>query len=268
MKAICLVETDPLFGAFCSSRLAFFLNCEFWMISFRAEVIFASSISKFGKSFPQTDREDFNSSKESTISPSVIHNKASDGKSEQVVSWFLNFIIQHKNVEGVGELVELQFRHLLTLLSNHRILLNIHWRNELTVDGLLAHVGIGIVPLILSSSLAKEVPTLLLVELTLILFVVRKGESVDERDSIMLYIGSPRSFAHLSISFSLLRRPSMVIITLWVACSGETFHKLLMKIVVECSLWVDGAVLGSLPTSGLPVLSSLPAFALQGFRFP
>ena len=38
------------------------------MILIRAEAIFASSISKFGKSFPQTYREDFNSSKESTQS--------------------------------------------------------------------------------------------------------------------------------------------------------------------------------------------------------
>ena len=43
------------------------------------------SISKFGKFFPATDREDFNSSKESTISTSLIHSIASDGKSEQVV---------------------------------------------------------------------------------------------------------------------------------------------------------------------------------------
>ena len=54
------------------------------MILFRAEAIFASSISKFWKSFPQTDREDFNSSKESTISTSLIHNIASDGKSKDV----------------------------------------------------------------------------------------------------------------------------------------------------------------------------------------
>ena len=33
--------------------------------------------------------------------------------------------------------------------------------------------------------------------------------------------------------FPLLRRPSMVIITLWVACWGEPFHKLLMIIEVE-----------------------------------
>ena len=37
-------------------------------------------------------------------------------------------------------------------------------------------------------------------------------------------IGSPRSFAHLSISFPLLTRPSMVFIPLWVACWGRTFN--------------------------------------------
>ena len=70
------------------------------MILFKAEANFASSISKFGKSFPQTDREDFNSSKESTISTLLIHNMVSDGKSEQVVTWLLNLIFQQKmNVE-------------------------------------------------------------------------------------------------------------------------------------------------------------------------
>ena len=56
------------------------------MITFRAEAIFASSISKFGKFFPEADREDFNSSSESTISTSLTHNIATDGKSEQVVT--------------------------------------------------------------------------------------------------------------------------------------------------------------------------------------
>ena len=67
------------------------------MILFRAEATLASSISKFGKFFPDTDREDFNSSNESTISTSLIHNIASDGKSEQVVTWFLNRIFQCGN---------------------------------------------------------------------------------------------------------------------------------------------------------------------------
>ena len=74
------------FWAFCSSRLTFFLKWEFWMILFRAEAIFASSISKFGKSLPSIDHDDVNSSNESTIPTYVIHNIASDGKPEQVVT--------------------------------------------------------------------------------------------------------------------------------------------------------------------------------------
>ena len=52
------------------------------------------------------------------------------------------------------------------------------------------------------------------------------------------YIGSHRSFAHLSISFPLLRRPSMVFIPLWVVWWGRTFNKLFMMIVVRCGLSV------------------------------
>ena len=62
------------------------LNWEFLMILFRAESIFASSISKFEKFFQETDHEDFNSSIESTISTSLIQNIASDEKSEQVAT--------------------------------------------------------------------------------------------------------------------------------------------------------------------------------------
>ena len=92
------------FWAFCSSRLAFFLKWEFWMILFRAEATFASSISKFGKFLPASDRENFDSSTESTISTSLIHTMASEGKSEQGVTWFLNRIFQTKNDDGVVSL--------------------------------------------------------------------------------------------------------------------------------------------------------------------
>ena len=54
--------------------------------------------------------------------------------------------------------------------------------------------------------------------------------------------GRPRSLVHLSISFPLLRRPSTVIIPLWVACWGETFHKLLMIMVVESFLSIDADI--------------------------
>ena len=46
------------------------------------------------------------------------------------------------------------------------------------------------------------------------------------------FIRSPRSLVCLNISFPLLRRPGTVVIPLWVACWRETFHKLLMIIVV------------------------------------
>ena len=114
----------------------------------------SSNISKFGI-FPASDREDFNSSDESTISTSLIQSIASDGKSEELVTWFLNLIFQHKNVESLGN------------LSN--------WRSDLcclccpTIEfcGLstgnnesmvLANVGIGLVALVRSSSLAAGVP--------------------------------------------------------------------------------------------------------------
>ena len=64
------------------------------MILFKAEAIHASSISKFG-------RDEFQSSTESTISTSLIHNIASEGESEQALTWDLNFIFQHENVGGV-----------------------------------------------------------------------------------------------------------------------------------------------------------------------
>ena len=88
----------------------------------------ASSLSKFEKFFPAIDREDFHSSTESTISASLIHNKASKGKSEQAVTWFLNLIFQYETVEGVVNLSKLEFRYLLSLQSNHRILWHIHWQ--------------------------------------------------------------------------------------------------------------------------------------------
>ena len=55
--------------------------------------------------FPITVREDFNSSNESTVSTSLIHNIASGGNWEQVVTWFLNRIFQSKNDWGSGNLL-------------------------------------------------------------------------------------------------------------------------------------------------------------------
>ena len=103
MKAICLPRRNrPSFWASCSSRLTFFLKWEFWLILFNAEAIFASSISKFEKSEPLIDRDDFKKlSTVSTISTTSIHNIVSEGESEQALTWVFNVFFQHENVEGV-----------------------------------------------------------------------------------------------------------------------------------------------------------------------
>ena len=158
MEAVCLPHGNrSSFWAFCSSRLTFVLKWEFWMFSFRAEAIFASKFSKFGKSFRQTHREDFHSSNESTISTYLTHNIASDGKSEQVVTRLLNLTFQTKNDCGVGNL-SICNSDICCLCCPTMGFCGNSSISELMADGLLANVGIGIVPLFCSSSLAKEVP--------------------------------------------------------------------------------------------------------------
>ena len=68
-------------------------------------------------------------------------------------------------------------------------------------------------------------------------FLVRETRSNFSRRSPRSYIGSPRSLVHLSISFPLLRGPSMVIIPLWAVCWGRIFNKLFMMIIVRCGSW-------------------------------
>ena len=121
MKAICLPRRNrPSFRAFCSTRLTFFLKCEFWMILCNAEAIFASNISKFGKFFPTSDiARIFISSNESTFSTSLIHNVASERKSEQELTWVLNLIFLHE--KWCGEFIELKLRYLQYLLYSHGI---------------------------------------------------------------------------------------------------------------------------------------------------
>ena len=80
------------------------------------------------------------------------------------------------------------------------------------------------------------------------------------------YIGSPRSFAHLSISFPLLRRPSMAIIPLWVACWGKAFNKLFMIIVVKCDFSV-AADIGS-PRSFLFLSNCTPGILMSVASLP
>ena len=71
------------------------------MILSSAEAIFASSTSKSGPWIPLIEREDLRSSTESTISTSLIHNIASEGKSEQELTWVLNLIFQYITDDGV-----------------------------------------------------------------------------------------------------------------------------------------------------------------------
>ena len=73
-------------------------------------------------------------------------------------------------------------------------------------------------------------------------FLVRRTRLNFSYRSSRSFIGSPRSLAHLRIIVPLLWRPSMVIIPLWVACWGETFHKLLLLKVVESFLSVDADI--------------------------
>ena len=130
MKAICLPRRNRCsFWAFCSFRLTFFWKWELLMILFKAEAILASSSSKIGKSLPATDLDDVDSSTESTISTSLIHNIASERKSEQELTWVLNLIFQYMNDDG--EYIKLKFRYLLPFLSSHRILWDFHCQKRI-----------------------------------------------------------------------------------------------------------------------------------------
>ena len=126
-KAICLPRRNRFsFWAFCSWRLTFFLNWEFWMIFVQSRSNSRIQHLEFWKIFPQTDREDFNTSNESTISTSLIHNTASDGTSEPLETCVLNLVFQVINDCGPRQLVELQLRYLLSMLSDHIVLRNIN----------------------------------------------------------------------------------------------------------------------------------------------
>ena len=74
----------------------------------------------------KTDREDFNSSNESTISTSLIYNIVSDGKSEQGSHLISESYLLNKEWWWFREFVELQLWNLLSLLSNRGILREVH----------------------------------------------------------------------------------------------------------------------------------------------
>ena len=128
------------------------------MIFFKAEAIIASGIQKFGKFLPAIDREDFNSSTESTISTSLIHNIASEAKSEQVVTWFLNLSFQHKNEDVVVNLSNYSSDICCLCCPTIELCGISTGLQDLMVDGLLANVRIGIVLPIRSSSLPTGAP--------------------------------------------------------------------------------------------------------------
>ena len=99
MRAICLPQRNPILflGVLFLQTDSSFEVRFLWMILFRAEAIFACSISK-------TDREDFNSSKESTISTSLSHNIPSEGISEQELTWVVNLFFQYIKGDGMVNL--------------------------------------------------------------------------------------------------------------------------------------------------------------------
>ena len=115
------------------------------MIFFEAEASLASNISKFGKFFPITDREDFSSSKESAISTSLIHNIAADGKSEPFETSVLNRVFHTKNDAGVGNLSNCNSYICCLCCPTIGFCGNSTGIVELVVNGFVANVGIGIV---------------------------------------------------------------------------------------------------------------------------
>ena len=122
MKAICLPhKNQSSFWTSCSSRLTFFLNWEFWMILFRADAIFASSISKYGNSFRKLiARTSFLPIPQpSQLLWSITQLPTENQNNLRPVFWILFST-------PIGEPVELQFRHFLSLLSDHVVLRSIH----------------------------------------------------------------------------------------------------------------------------------------------
>ena len=80
-------------------------------------------------------------------------------KSEQAVTWFLNLIFQHKDVEGVGNLSNWSSDICCLCCPTIAFCGISTGKNELIADGILANVGIGTVPFFRSSSLATGVPS-------------------------------------------------------------------------------------------------------------
>ena len=142
MKAICLPRRNPSsFWAFLLSETDLLLEVEI-----RDDLVQSRGDWKFGKFFPETDRKQSNSSKESTISTYLIHNKASDGNFAQVMTWVLNRSFHTKNDCGVGNLSNCNSYICCLSCPTMQFCGNSTGIVELVVNGCVANVGIGIVP--------------------------------------------------------------------------------------------------------------------------
>ena len=170
-RSVILEDTADLFLGFLFLETD--ILWEFWMILFRAQTIFPVQHLKIGKILSTNWSRGASILQMNQPSPLLwCHKIAPDGKSEQEVAF-----VSSANQEWVviREVVELQLRYLLSLLSKHGILQKPPpGINELIVDGLPANVGIKIVPLLFVISCEKSLCPQL-AELILVLFVMRKS---------------------------------------------------------------------------------------------
>ena len=125
------------------------------------DLIFAWSISQFGNLSPPIDCDVSRSSKDSTISTSLINSIASVGKLEQDTS-VLKLVFQHWNVEGLGNLSNMHFRDLIPRLFNHTNVRISSLCMRGRMENSLADRGVGIAKFCLllsnSSPLAADLP--------------------------------------------------------------------------------------------------------------
>ena len=131
------------------------------MILFQVEAIFASSSSKFGKLSPAIDRDDFNSSNESIISTSVIHNIATLGKTGTRTHLdFESFLPTWKRWR-CGGISQNQAPRFAVFADQRRNAWtwSFFWQ-EFMVDGLLAGIGIAVALPIRWSPLSTGCPVL------------------------------------------------------------------------------------------------------------
>ena len=129
MKAICLPRRiRNSFSAFCSSRLTFFLKWKFWMIFFKEEAIFASSISQFGKSLNWARGVWFIH----WIDHFHFFETQQSIRGQIGTNSFLNFesYLPTSKSWKCGEFLELKLRYLHSFLYNQRTVRNIHKKKE------------------------------------------------------------------------------------------------------------------------------------------